>query len=119
MNKSHIPKFATKLQTWLIFATAVFGFYAGAAALGLEVPRPAWIGEHRALAGEVRSNRIKLYRDDVRDARNAARDARIARSRVNQSKRPELYESLLSDEIDAREQLRDAKEALSRARTKK
>ena len=108
-----------KLQTWLIIMTAVTGTYAGAAALGLPVPRPVWLPEFMALADEVLDNRIKLYRGDVKDLRSQLRDARVSRSRVDSTKSPRLYEELLKDEEDLKGELEDAKDELRRVRNRK
>ncbi len=114
-----IPKIVTKMKTWLIVMTTVTATYAGLAAIGIDVPRPAWFSEHKALAVEVRDNRIKLYRGDVKSLQSQLRDARIARARVNRTKNPRLYEELLRGEDEIKDDLEEAKDALVRARRRK
>ena len=117
MNTPKMPKFVTKIQTWLVIVTAIAGTYAGAAALGLQVPRPTWISEHLQLAGEVKQNTIKALKSDVSHIRRQLIDARIAKTKVK--KGTLVYDKFLEDEQQLKDQLDDAKEALNRARRKK
>jgi len=119
MNKVTVPSWAKSIKTWLLTCTIVFGFYAGAAAIGLEVPRWTWFSEHVVLAGEVRQNRIKIYRGDIKSIRRQLIDARIGLSKVSRKRNPRLYDQFLRDEAALTEELSDAKEALIRARGKK
>ena len=114
-----IPKFIGKMKTWAIVITTITATYVGLAAVGIDVPRPAWFSEHKALAGEVRDNRIKLFRGDVKQLRSELRAARISRARVSRAKNPRLYEQLLDGEEELKDDLEDAKDALMRARRKK
>ncbi len=114
-----IPELITKMKTWLIVMTTVTATYAGLAGIGIDVPRPAWFSEHKALAAEVRDNRIKLYRGDVKSLQSQLIDARISRARVNRTKHPGLYEELLRGEDKLKSDLEEAKDALTRARSRK
>lgn len=117
MNK--IPKWAKNMKTWLTVMATITATYAGFAVIGIDVPRPAWFSEHQALAGEVRDNRIKLYRGDVQQKRSELRAARVARSGVSRVRNPRLYEELLKDEDELKDDLRDAEGELTRARQRK
>ncbi len=119
MNKPQLPKFVTKIKTWLIVMTTITATYVGLAAIGIDVPRPAWFSEHKALAGEVRDNRIKLYRGDVKGLQRQLIDARIGLSKVNRKRNPRLYDQFLRDEAELTDLLSDAKEELKRARARK
>ncbi len=46
--KNNIPKWAMSLKFWALTVAAVFAVWAGATAIGLDLPRPAWIAEHKA-----------------------------------------------------------------------
>ena len=73
-----LPKWARGTRAWLGFAAAIFAVYVGAAAVGMDLPRPAWISEHnrdirllmaggrdtrqRVLALELEQRRTRYYR---------------------------------------------------------
>jgi len=114
VDRPKLPKFVTKLQTWLIVLTGIFGVYAGAAAIGLEVPRWAWISELRAVAGEVRSNRVQLYQGKVESLERRHTAVIIALSRAKPGSR--LYDVLFSKERTLGRQLSEAKETLKSVR---
>ena len=61
----HVPHWAKRTKYWLGFTAAVFALYAGAATIGLDLPRWAWISEHRALAGEVKTNVEEILKQKV------------------------------------------------------
>ncbi len=104
----------TRLQTWLIVLTGVFGAYAGAAAIGLEVPRWAWISELRAVAGEVKTNRVQLYQGNVESLERRHTTVIIALSRAKPGTR--LYDVLFGKERALGRQLDEAKEQLRKVR---
>lgn len=114
-----IPSWAKSMKTWLVMGTIVFGFYAGAAAIGLQVPRWTWFSEHIALAGEVHQNTIKMYQGDVKSIRRQLIDSRIGLSKVDQDRNPQLYERFLRDADELRAELQDARDSLTRARQRK
>lgn len=117
MDKPKLPKFATRLQTWLIVMGTITATYAGAAAIGFDVPRPVWIAEHLHLVGEVKQNTVRALKSDVTHIRRQLIDARVAKSKAKPG--TPLYDEFFKDEEELKEQLEDAKEALSDARARK
>lgn len=109
-----IPPWAKSVKTWLAFLTVVFGFYAGAAAIGLEVPRPVWINEHLQLAGKVKKNTVRSYQSNVSHIRRQLIDARIAKSKAKPGS--DLYNEFLRDEAELKDKLAEAKARLKKAR---
>ncbi|KKL48879.1 hypothetical protein LCGC14_2321130 [marine sediment metagenome] len=118
-NSIKLPRVIKTSCGWLAAGTVIFGFYAGASAIGLQIPRWAWYSEHIELAGDVRQNSIKMYRGDVKSLRRQLIDARIGLSRVDRDRNPKLYEQFLRDELELNGQLSDARQALERARQRK
>jgi hypothetical protein len=112
MNK--VPSWAKGLKFWIILITSVFALYAGAAAIGLEMPRWAWISELRVVAGDVKSNRVQLYQGKVDSLERRHTAAIIALSRAKPGTR--LYNVLFSKERTLGRQLDEAMEKLRKVR---
>ena len=70
MNR--LPKWAKTAGAWLGLGAALFAFYAGAAAIGLDVPRPTWFAEHTRDIEGVKAT----HKDDVQTLAAGGRDTR-------------------------------------------
>jgi len=114
METPKLPKFVTKLKTWIIVMGAITTTYAGAALVGLEVPRWTWISEHQALAGEVRNTRAEVYKSKVEHLENRHTDVLIAKQKVKPG--TELYNTLFRKEKDLKRQLENAQAMLKKVR---
>ena len=112
MNK--VPKFLKKLHTWLIFATLVFGTYAGAAAIGLQIPRWTWYSEHLELAGEVRGNKVDLHQGQIDSIDRRLTTAIIARSKAKPG--TDLHDILTGRKRKLERQLKAAEAKLKKVR---
>ena len=109
-----IPGWAKSLKFWMTTVVALFALYAGATAIGLDIPRWTWISEHRALAGEVKSDRVHLYQGKVESLERRHTSAIISRSKAK--KGSDLHSLLLSKERRLERQLEDAKAILKKVR---
>ncbi|KKL05865.1 hypothetical protein LCGC14_2601750 [marine sediment metagenome] len=115
--KNNLPKWAKSLKFWALTTAAVFGAYAAAATIGINLPRPAMLSEHKVLAGEVRGNTVRIYQSTVNHLRRQLIDVRIAKTKVKLHS--PLYYKFLEDEEELTNRIDDAKAALMRARRKK
>ena len=140
MSKFELPKWAKSTRAWLALAVAVFAFYAGAAAVGLQVPRWAWFSEHRrdvqiitsthrsdvkaitskhdddvmVLAGNVQKNKIAILESTQASVRRQLINIRITKRRLAQQ--GDFDPQLERDEQQLQNQLRDINARLKRVR---
>lgn len=115
--KNNIPKWAKSLKFWALTFAAFVGVWAAAPIVGLDLPRWTWFTEHQALAAEVKQNTIKALKSDVSHIRRQLIDARIAKSKAKPG--TPLYSEFFKDEEELKDELKDAKSALARARQEK
>ena len=47
-NRPKMPAWASNMKVWVAVIIALPAIYAGAAGMGLDLPRPTWLAEHQA-----------------------------------------------------------------------
>ena len=136
MKINSLPKWARSTRAWLVFAAAVFAFYAGAATIGLDIPRPAFHSEHerdinvvtkthredvevltaggQALAAEIQKNKVSILEGTQRSLRRQLIDIRTAKRQLKQ--KGDFDPQLERDEQTLQNQLRDIGAKLQRVR---
>jgi hypothetical protein len=64
----------TRANAFLTTLTVVFGLYAGAASVGLDIPRWAWVSEVRAAESKLSELRLQFEQMRVESLRRAQLD---------------------------------------------
>jgi len=64
----------TRANAFLTTLTVVFGLYAGAASVGLDIPRWAWVSEVRAAENKLGELRLQFEQMRVESLRRAQLD---------------------------------------------
>lgn len=104
------PSWAKGIRNWL---TLLVASYAVAAAAGIDVPRPAWINEHRVLAGTVKENTVRIIEGTVESLQRQLTELKIQKSKVPPGA---LYDELTRSEAILRAQLSDTRARLRKVR---